>query len=587
MVVEANEFSPLNTTLKPIHLYYSAAVVSSFWSSPLNDLKEFNTQFVRSVETAMPGENEDSLVSQLPEADALPDGFAESFSETADSTVSTGESDKMSKVDQRDEDYLDGKNSDFEARTQESEAMSSLFSVSCIEQASLMPEAPEFCKGAGTASSISDSRTEKTEKARTFPVQLSDKDVVGFHGSLAESSKKDGLDRNNIKQDITTLESIENASVDEYFSPRGCHSPADIPPLLSTIDGLTAGPSQNTNHFESDCLKSNQYNLKEVEKKEAKAFQTSEQDSNGSSRSSKLESHVEAKSKQTKGTSKLERELADSHHKYLQVVMERDTALVELRKNVAIREKLESLCRELQRQNKMLTDECKKVSTEGQQKRLDLSTKFHDAIKEASTKLGEERDENEMLRQKLKQFSEQYELREQQFMQQLKKKTLELQLAEVKLQQQLEACHQEQAKVQLYTEQISQLLETEKNLRLQLAADGEKFQQFQETLTKSNEVFESFKKEMEKMAKTIKDLNKENNFLKRKCEKTDVSLIELVDEREKVKKQLEKTKNQKEKLESLCRSLQAERKQQSEVNTPTEVLLGTDNPDIEDPGKST
>lgn len=512
---------------------------------------------------------EDSLVSQLPEADALPDGFAESFSETPDSTASTGESDKMSKVDQRNEVHLDGKNSDFEARTQESEAVSSLFSDSCIEQASLMPETTEFCKGAGNATSISDSRVEKTEKARTFPVQLSDKDAVGFHGSLAESSTNDSLDHNNIKQDTTILESMVNASVDEHFSQRECDSPADIPPLLSTVDGLTAD------------------SLKEVDKKEVKAFQRSEQDSNGSSRSLKLESHAEAKSKQSKGTSKLERELADSHQKYLQVVMERDTALVELRKNVAVREKLESLCRELQRQNKILTDECKKVSTEGQQKRLDLSTKFHDAIKDASTKLGEQRDENEMLRQNLKQFSEQYELREQQFMQQIKKKTLELQLAEVKLQQQLEASCQEQAKVKLYTEQISQLLETEKNLRLQLAADGEKFQQFQETLTKSNEVFESFKKEMEKMAKTIKDLNRENNFLKRKCEKTDVSLIELVDEREKVKKQLEKTKNQKEKLESLCRSLQAERKQQSDTNTPAEVPLVTDNPNTEDPGKST
>lgn len=35
----------------------------------------------------------------------------------------------------------------------------------------------------------------------------------------------------------------------------------------------------------------------------------------------------------------------------------------------------------------------------------------------------------------------------------------------------------------------------------------------------------------------------------------------LYEQRERMKKQLEKTKNQKEKLESLCRSLQAERKQ--------------------------
>lgn len=33
--------------------------------------------------------------------------------------------------------------------------------------------------------------------------------------------------------------------------------------------------------------------------------------------------------------------------------------------------------------------------------------------------------------------------------------------------------------MQLYAEQVTQLLATEKNLRLQLAADGEKFQQFQ------------------------------------------------------------------------------------------------------------
>ncbi|GKV34110.1 hypothetical protein SLEP1_g42526 [Rubroshorea leprosula] len=65
------------------------------------------------------------------------------------------------------------------------------------------------------------------------------------------------------------------------------------------------------------------------------------------------------------------------------------------------------------------------------------------------------------------------------------------------------------------------------------------------------------------MAKSIKDLKKENVFLKSKCEKSDFTLIELVEEREKTKKQLEKIKNQKEKLESLCRTLQAERKQSS------------------------
>lgn len=62
---------------------------------------------------------------------------------------------------------------------------------------------------------------------------------------------------------------------------------------------------------------------------------------------------------------------------------------------------------------------------------------------------------------------------------QLKQKTLELQIADLKIQQHEEKSVQEQSQMKLYAEQVSQLLATEKNLRLQLTADGEKFQQFQ------------------------------------------------------------------------------------------------------------
>ncbi|KAK6136227.1 hypothetical protein DH2020_030059 [Rehmannia glutinosa] len=269
---------------------------------------------------------------------------------------------------------------------------------------------------------------------------------------------------------------------------------------------------------------------------------------------------TEVKRKNVKRTIKSEKEFLEFTLKYQQVIAERDSA-------VAVRDKLESLCRELQRQNKLLMDECKRVSTEGQNLRLDLSDKFQDAITEVSKKLEEQKDEcisqlkeNEMLKTKLKQLVDQYTLSEQQHAQQLKQKTLELQLADLRLQQHEEKLKQEQSQMKLYAEQVAQLLATEKNLRLQLTADGEKFQQFQEALVKSNEVFETFKQEIEKMAKSIKELKKENTFLKSKCEKSDVTLIELAEERERLKKQLEKTRNQKEKLESLCRSLQAERK---------------------------
>ncbi|KAE8682059.1 beta-taxilin-like isoform X2 [Hibiscus syriacus] len=272
---------------------------------------------------------------------------------------------------------------------------------------------------------------------------------------------------------------------------------------------------------------------------------------------------TETKRKNAKRTFKSEKEFLEFSLKYQQVLAERDAA-------IAVRDKLESLCRELQRQNKMLMDECKRVSTEGQNLRLDLSARFQDAIKDVSNKLEEQKEdclsqlkENDMLRNKLKELADQYTLSEQQYQQKLKKKTLELQLSDLKIKQHEEKLIQEQAQMKVYAEQVSQLLITENNLRMQLTADGEKFQQFQDALVKSNEVFETFKQEIEKMTKSIKELKKENLFLKSKCDKSDATLIELVEERERLRKQLEKTKNQKEKLESLCRSLQAERKQSS------------------------
>ncbi|OAY74311.1 Alpha-taxilin [Ananas comosus] len=250
---------------------------------------------------------------------------------------------------------------------------------------------------------------------------------------------------------------------------------------------------------------------------------------------------------------------------------------------VAVRERLESLCRELQRQNKMLMEECQRVSTEGQNMRLDLSTKFNNAIKDVSSKLEEQKDEcltqlreNEMLRNKLKHLADQYTLAEQQFGQKLKQKILELELADLKIQQHQERSAQEQTQMQLYAEQISQLMATEKSLRLQLAADEEKFRSFQDALSKSNDVFEALKVEMEKMVKLIKELKKENEFLKGKCEKSDVALVKLIEDRELMKKQFEKAKNQKEKLESLCRSLQAERKHSSAEGNADPVTIPLD-----------
>ncbi|KAE8717970.1 Transcription initiation factor IIF isoform 3 [Hibiscus syriacus] len=98
-------------------------------------------------------------------------------------------------------------------------------------------------------------------------------------------------------------------------------------------------------------------------------------------------------------------------------------------------------------------DECKRVSTERQNIRLDVSAGFHNAIKDVTNKLEEQKNEclsqlkeNEMSIDKLKQFADQYDLAEQQFEQKirLKQKTLELELADLKIKQHEERLIQEQ-----------------------------------------------------------------------------------------------------------------------------------------------
>ncbi|CAH2070459.1 unnamed protein product [Thlaspi arvense] len=356
---------------------------------------------------------------------------------------------------------------------------------------------------------------EKAEKPRTFPVPLCD--------------ETDGNDDDDGVDDLIKVSSELSLEQKEAPPP---------PPVCQT---LSEGSAQNP-ILSKDKITDSTQSVDSLKPRKQEA--------------------VETKRKGSKNMFKSEKEFLEFMLKYQQVLSERDSA-------ITVRDKLESLCRELQRQNKMLMEECKRVSTEGQTLRSDLSTKFQEAIKDVSIKLDEQKDEslaqlkeNEMLRTKLKHLADQYMLSEQQHEHRLKQKTLELQISALQIQQHEEKLVNEQSQMKVYADQVSQLLATEKTLRLQLTSDGEKFQQFQGALVKSNEVFETFKQEIEKMSKAIKELRKENAFLKSKTEKSDLSLIELVEERERLKKLLEKTKNQKDKLESLCRSLQAERKQQ-------------------------
>lgn len=65
------------------------------------------------------------------------------------------------------------------------------------------------------------------------------------------------------------------------------------------------------------------------------------------------------------------------------------------------------------------------------------------------------------------------------------------------------------ANAQAYKDRLEIVSKEELASRTQLATYGDKFKDFQETLTKSNDMFASFKKESDKMQKRLKALEKE------------------------------------------------------------------------------
>ncbi|KAJ3606864.1 hypothetical protein NHX12_026382, partial [Muraenolepis orangiensis] len=97
-------------------------------------------------------------------------------------------------------------------------------------------------------------------------------------------------------------------------------------------------------------------------------------------------------------------------------------------------------------------------------------------------------------------------------------------------------------------------------MQTQLTLYSQKFDEFQTTLSKSNDIYVSFKQEMDKMTKKMKKLEKESDVWKDRFESCNKALSDMVTERAEKGKEFELFVLKISKLETLCRSLQEERK---------------------------
>ncbi|XP_053519723.1 gamma-taxilin-like isoform X1 [Artibeus jamaicensis] len=263
--------------------------------------------------------------------------------------------------------------------------------------------------------------------------------------------------------------------------------------------------------------------------------------------------------------------------KQAQIVKEKVHLQSEHSKAVSARSKLESLCRELQRYNKTLKEENMEQAREEEESREKATSHFQLTLNEIQAQLEQHDIQNAKLRQentelggKLKKLIEQYTLREKHIDKVFKRKELQQHLVDVKLQQITQLIREADEKHQREREfllkeatesryKYEEMKHQEVQLKQQLSIYIDKFEEFQTTMAKSNDLFTNFRQEMEKMTKKIKKLEREMIIWRTKWESNNKVLLQMAEEKTICDKEYKSSQMKLERLEKLFRALQVER----------------------------
>ncbi|XP_034274812.1 beta-taxilin [Pantherophis guttatus] len=263
--------------------------------------------------------------------------------------------------------------------------------------------------------------------------------------------------------------------------------------------------------------------------------------------------------------------------KQVQLLKEKDQLQSEHSRAILARSKLESLCRELQRHNKTLKEETLQRAREEEEKRKEITNHFQSTLNDIQAQIEQQSErnmklcqENSELAEKLKSIIDQYEVREEHLDKIFKHRELQQKLVDAKLEQSQEVMKETEDRHQREKEyllnqaaewklQTKMLKEQETVLRAQLSLYSERFEEFQKTLTKSNEVFANFKQEMDKMTKKMKKLEKDTATWKARFENCNKALLDMIEEKAMRAKEYECFVVKIQRLENLCRALQEER----------------------------
>lgn len=215
---------------------------------------------------------------------------------------------------------------------------------------------------------------------------------------------------------------------------------------------------------------------------------------------------------------KLQIQVKQEEKKVLLLQRGREQLQTEHSKTLLTRSRLESLCRELQKQNKQVKEESLQRIREEEEKRKAVSSKFQTTLSEITLLMQQNNDSNLKLREeklemqnKFKTMCKQYELREQQVEKMSKQMQLESQLAEAKLAKlkmemvaEKELLENDKKKLLIeltaYQNKCQELQKTEATLNNQFSMYNEKYDKFQDALAKSNQLYCGFKGEIKNVS---------------------------------------------------------------------------------------
>eukprot|EP00798_Chlamydomonas_sp_ICE-L_P026342 gene26342-17439_t len=298
---------------------------------------------------------------------------------------------------------------------------------------------------------------------------------------------------------------------------------------------------------------------------------------------------------------------------------ERDKVQTELKKANALKDKLEELCRVLQRENREVLEEARRRSEEDVKQRQALQLKFSQAIELqkkdlevqlANAKFEQQQQINEQLGMKAELLMQQNEtlLKVTQKQQRINGHGMKAELLMQQNETLLEVTQENSAELGGFValkDQNVALIETNIELKQQLEHYYSKFEDFQGTLTKSNTMFGNLKKELDAHRKMFGNLKKEldahhkvrakligerDDWTKR-CKTNEAAVQKLNSEKltlrnqnDKLKaklggedvslgddEELRKVQLQRDRLEGLCRALQAQVKEAKAAGSAAEV----------------